>query len=176
MKKFFFLTLIFMISAQLTACGCKHKYLESIDQQPTYENTGVITYTCEICGDSYSEEIPQKEQPVTVSVVSKKNVPIDINGFVISNAVEFEFRIRNHTDKPIRGIEGVLHIYDLFDDEIISRKCNFTGDTIEAQKMAFIHGMGIEINEFIDNELKLYNEDFEDLKFEYELIDVIYDE
>lgn len=35
-----------------------HSYTEEITTQPTLSTTGVKTYTCRACGDSYTEEIP----------------------------------------------------------------------------------------------------------------------
>ena len=37
---------------------CQHNYTESITKQPTCTEPGIKTFTCSICGDSQTEEIP----------------------------------------------------------------------------------------------------------------------
>ena len=37
----------------------EHTYRDSVTRQPTEELEGERTYTCEICGDSYTERIPK---------------------------------------------------------------------------------------------------------------------
>ncbi|MBQ3202918.1 MAG: carbohydrate binding domain-containing protein [Clostridia bacterium] len=37
---------------------CTHAYTAAVTQQPTCGTTGVRTYTCSLCGDSYTETIP----------------------------------------------------------------------------------------------------------------------
>jgi len=41
----------------LTACGCDHSYASKITKEATCTEAGVKTYTCELCGDSYTEDI-----------------------------------------------------------------------------------------------------------------------
>ena len=36
---------------------CTHNYVSEITTDPTCTMTGIRTYTCEICGDSYEEVI-----------------------------------------------------------------------------------------------------------------------
>ena len=46
-----------------TVCGTKaelaaHSYTETVTRQPTNTQTGIKTYTCKVCGHSYTREIP----------------------------------------------------------------------------------------------------------------------
>ena len=67
-----------------------------------------------------------------------------------------------------------MKIKDLFGKEIISFGCDFTGQKITANKSVTFDNLGIDINEFMDDHVKLYNEDFSDLKFEYSVTSIVY--
>ena len=48
---------------ECTECGevlsmAKHEYTDAITKQPTCTETGIRTYTCTVCGQSYTEEVP----------------------------------------------------------------------------------------------------------------------
>jgi len=50
--------------AQQIVAALGHSYTGSVTQQPTCTETGVKTYTCTVCGHSYTEEIPVQSHPV----------------------------------------------------------------------------------------------------------------
>lgn len=55
----FFATLLFVsVGVLLSACKCKHDYKMEVTKSATCGSTGIKTYTCNKCGDSYTEEIP----------------------------------------------------------------------------------------------------------------------
>ncbi|MBQ4269096.1 MAG: hypothetical protein IJB97_05545, partial [Clostridia bacterium] len=44
----------------ITACGekeCSHSYTSNVTKEATCKEAGVRTYTCGVCGDSYTEDI-----------------------------------------------------------------------------------------------------------------------
>lgn len=153
-----------------------HKYEKKIIKEPTFDNVGEAVYTCESCGDFYSEEIPIKEKSVNVTVTDKRNITKDIHNGSFSDRVEFTFNLENTFDKPVKGIEGILYIRDMFGKDILSTSCDFTGQSIPANNSITITDMGIDINNFMDEHIKLYNENYSDLKFDYEVINIVYDE
>ena len=58
----------------VTACGttkCSHSYSSEITKAATCKETGIKTYTCSVCGDSYTEEIPQLTTHSYTSKVTK---------------------------------------------------------------------------------------------------------
>lgn len=152
-----------------------HEYDETIDKEPTFDSTGTLTYTCKVCGHSYSEDIPKKERTVSVTVTDKQNIPEDIYNGRYSDRVEFTFTLQNQSDKPVKGVAGVLHIKDLFDKDILSMNCDFTGQVIPANETVTISNLGMDINPFMDDHSKLYTEDFSDLKFTYEITNIVYE-
>lgn len=152
----------------------EHSYREEITKEPTFEEEGEKTFTCETCGDSYTESIPVRDDKVVVTVISKTNLEEDYNVGRYSDRVEFGFEITNKTDTPIKGVQGILTIYDLFNEEILSIGCDFTGNTIPAGQSISVSDLGIDINQFMDSHVKLYNTNFSDLNFEYKVTNIVY--
>lgn len=111
---------------------------------------------------------------VTIDVIDKSNLAEDIYNGRYSPEVLFDFNIFNKSSKSIKGIEGVLVVSDLFGDEIIRINCNFTGKNIPSQASAQYEDLSIEINEFMDTHVSLYNENFGDLNFEYIIETIVY--
>lgn len=111
---------------------------------------------------------------VVVTVTNKTNITEDMEAGQYSDRVEFTFNVENMTDKDIKGVQGTLQILDLFDSEILSLSCDFTGKTIPANNAATITDLGMDINQFMDTHLKLYNEAYEDLKFQYSVSEVVF--
>lgn len=119
-------------------------------------------------------ESARSEQYVKVIVTSKSVTPKDTDKWIFSYYVNFVFSITNNSDKSIQGVEGRLIAYDLFGKEILSMGCDFTGTTIAPGETYIETGLAYECNEFRDSDMKLYNTDFNDLKFSYEVLSVVY--
>lgn len=114
------------------------------------------------------------EQFVKVIVTDKSVTPKNISKWIFSNYVNFTFDITNNSDKPIKGVEGVLTVKDLFGKEIIQAGCDFTGHIIDVGSTVTIDELSFECNEFMDEHMELYNTDFSDLQFSYEVSSIIY--
>lgn len=154
----------------------EHKYKETITKEATFDEEGEKTFTCENCEDSYTESIPVRDDKVVVSVTNISKLPEDTKSGRYSDRVDFIFDVLNRTDKTIKGVQGKLKICDLFGEEILTINCDFTGNSIPVGKSIMVDDLGMDINQFFDNEVKLYNTDFNDLKFEYEVTNIVYDD
>lgn len=113
---------------------------------------------------------------MVVTATDKSNLPKDVSAGRYSDRVKLSFDITNKTDKAIKGIQGNLMISDLFGEKILASKCDFTGNTIPENGSITVSDLGIDINEFMDNHKKFYNTDFADLKFEYKITNIVYDD
>jgi len=75
MKKTIIITLILCMVLPVILSACtpshEHEYSTEITKQPTCSATGIKTYTCTICKDSYTEEIPTTEHTLTEEVTLK---------------------------------------------------------------------------------------------------------
>lgn len=127
---------------------------------------------------STEETAPVKQtssnEEVVVTVTGKTNIEADIYSGRYSDRVAFEIQITNQTDKTIKGVQGVLTVDDLFGKKIISSNCDFTGQTILPGETVTYDGIGIDVNEFIDSHVKLYNEAFDDLSFSYKVNEIVF--
>lgn len=129
--------------------------------------------------DVSTEETALMEQTnddeVVVTVTGKTNIEADIYSGRYSDRVMLEIQVTNQTDKAVKGVQGILTINDLFGKKIISSNCDFTGQTILPGETVTYDGIGIDVNEFIDSHVKLYNEEFDDLSFSYKVNAVVYE-
>lgn len=122
--------------------------------------------------DQYSDM--KSEQFAKIVVINKTVTPKDSSKWIFSNYVNFVFMITNNSDKEIRGIEGALIINDLFGKKIMRLNCDFTGLTIKPGETFTKNGMSFECNQFVDKDWKLYNTEYQDLEFIYEMSSVVF--
>ena len=116
----------------------------------------------------------QEQEDVTVTVTDKTVTPMDYDQWIYSNYANFVFEITNHTVKDIQGIQGDLEIKDLFGEKIMTVSCDFTGSIIPAGETVTNDELSLECNAFIESEAKVYNEDYEDLQFQYIVSQIVF--
>lgn len=153
-----------------------HVYQEEITKEPTFDEEGEMTFTCDNCGDSYKESIPVRDDEVVITVTNKSNLPENTSEGRYSDRVELTFDVMNRTDKIVKGVQGELTVFDLFDEEILVMNCDFTGNSIPVNDTITIEGLGMDVNPFIDSNVKFYNTDFSDLKFQYTVTNIVYED
>lgn len=168
---------LFLIVSSFASCDSNSKVDNSIQSGNTSSSTNNNT------NDDKSNNNNDNNNPsnnnkndfnITISVTSKTNIPEDIYNGRYSDRVEFSFAIKNNESKDVKGIKGVLKIQDLFGNSIMNLNCDFTGKKITKGTSTVFTGIGIDINEFMGNHTKLYNEKYDDLKFEYEIQKIVY--
>jgi hypothetical protein len=116
--------------------------------------------------DSVKEKEVQASD-VSVTFVDKVNHAKNKDNYEFSDRVNFHINIKNNTAKDIKGIQGVVDIQDLFGVTILSVNCDLVGDTIKPNQSILNKDLGMDINEFMDDHVKLYTTDYKDLKFVY---------
>jgi regulator of replication initiation timing len=107
---------------------------------------------------------------VTVGLIEKSETIGKYNDYYITMV----FSITNYTDKAIKGVQGVAKFKDLFGVEIISVGCDFTGNTIESMETITVDDLSFDCNKFMDDHMKLYNSDLDDLQFEYTVTSIVF--
>ncbi|MBS6951755.1 MAG: hypothetical protein KH230_00805 [Enterocloster asparagiformis] len=115
-----------------------------------------------------------QEGDVTVLLVNKGESPKDVKNWVFNSRCTFEFLVTNNTDKDIQGVEGALKLMDLFGKEIQTVGCDFTGRIIPAHDSLTVDTLSLEVNEYMDEDVKLYNTKFADLKSEYTVTKIVF--
>ncbi len=168
MKRFIY---IFAVTSIIALSSCGGQNTTSQDGTAT---DGVVAETG---AEAKKPEKPKEmsaQDAATIKVVSKQNVAKNPNNGVFSDRVNLVFEVTNNSDKPIKGVAGVLNVNDMFDKPITSSNCNFTGKVIEPGTTVTFDELGFDINEFMEDDVKFYNETYENLKFTYDVNKVVY--
>ena len=124
--------------------------------------------------DEMAKEAEIQDGDVVVRLIGKEDVEKDSSKWIFNSYSNLKFEITNNTDKDIQGIEGKLKIMDLFGKEILTAGCDFTGHTIPAGETVVNDDLSFEINEFINEHMKLYTTAYEDLKSEYTVTQIVF--
>lgn len=110
-----------------------------------------------------------KFSEITLEVVGKINTESNYSEFV-----QLPYKVINRYNKEIKGIQGIMHIKDMFDVEIMSVGWDIASTPIPVNGYIEENGFGIEINQFMDDHMKVYNTTYENLIFEYEVTKVLF--
>lgn len=173
MKKTIVLLVAMLMLLSLISCNLgNNTTITNPSDQSTNQTNETTQNNSKNTNQSNSEN--SNEQNISVNVTGKTSLPVDYDKNRYSQRVEFSFMVSNKTSKAVKGIKGILTIKDLFGSKIISFNCDFTGKTIASNQSVSFEGIGIDINQFMDNHLKLYNENYSDMNYEYEITDVVY--
>lgn len=89
--------------------------------------------------------------------------------------VNLEIAYENKSDKDIRGVKGVLKITDIFDDKIMNITWPFDNG-VPAKQTVVERGNGVDINQFMDDHIKLWSTDFDKLKSTFEVSTIIFND
>lgn len=106
---------------------------------------------------------------LSVVLVTKKN---SVGGYG-QKWVGLDLAYDNKSDKDIQGVKGVLKITDIFGDKILNVRWSYDGG-IQAKKTKVEKRSGVNINQFKDSDMKLWNTDFDKLKSTFEISTIIF--
>jgi len=107
----------------------------------------------------------------------KVNLIIEKKGIFegdFSDQITMNFKFINNTGKNIKGVDGIITFYDIFDNEI--KKLNISYDkgiTIDTPKT---WEAGFDYNQFMDEDIKLRNTELENLKYKWKINTVVFDD
>ncbi len=106
---------------------------------------------------------------LSVAVLSKRNLDAQYG----QRAVVFDIAYENKGSKDIEGVKGVLHIADIFGDELMNINWSFD-EGIKAGQSSVERGSGMDINQFMDRHMKLWNTDFSKMKTRFEVDTIVF--
>ena len=110
-------------------------------------------------------------QDISLQVTGKNIVQQSYSEFI-----ELPYQIVNNSSKTIRGIEGIMHIKDMFRKTILDVQWDYTDESIPAGESVTITGTGLDYNQFMTEHMKIYSTPYENLVFEYEIQTVLFDD
>ena len=110
-------------------------------------------------------------QDISLQVTGKNIVQQSYSEFI-----ELPYQIVNNSSKTIRGIEGIMHIKDMFGKTILDVQWDYTDESIPAGESVTITGTGLDYNQFMTEHMKIYSTPYEKLVFEHEIQTVLFDD
>lgn len=102
---------------------------------------------------------------VTVTLISKRQLPSDYQSKRFSDYQEFTVGIQNNTDKQISGVAGELKFIDIFDKEIGAVTFRVTERI--SPKSTFTWVGGRDYNQFVKEHRAVWNLEDGDFKTEF---------
>lgn len=141
--------------------------LESLKKSNSEYQSEITKLKSEL--ENKKAETVVSENDIELKVVEKKNIDEDWNSGRYSDFVNFKFEVKNNTDKDIKGVQGVLDIQDMFGVSILRLNLDFTDEVIPKNSSITVTDVGLEVNQFMDEHMELYNTKLASLLFEYEV-------
>lgn len=116
------------------------------------------------------EEAEKQElaNAVTLNVYNKNVIYKDTSAWRFNDFVELKMNCKNNTDKDIIALNGIIKISDLFDNPILNITLLYDTGTIPAKGEVDINDIGLEVNQFMDSNIKVRDTEFSKLKFTFE--------
>ena len=90
------------------------------------------------------------------------------------SSIKFNVRVVNNGEKNVKGIKWGFYIYDIFGKEVNLYSINITEPI--ASWATYTKTMEYDINEFMVEDMNIFNMDFEYMKYKFEIDDVIFTE
>ena len=176
-KKFLLLTVT--VLALATGCGTPNKTTCTLQNTSksisSSKENETDTSTSEPTPAPTKKKLTKKEKyqnyakKIKIKVYDKKVLPIDYDARRFLEFIELDYKVVNKSPKAVKGIKGVLHIYDQFDEKIMSIEWNVSEGTIGSGKTKKVTNYGLGYNQFMDSHQKVHSLEFEDMIFKYEM-------
>ena len=115
--------------------------------------------------DEETDSAKRLRQMVDMEVVNKGFTPSDFMNGRYEDTIDFSFKFINSTEKEVRGVQGTVIFYDIFENEIYRSNISYDGG-IPAND-SFVWKAGIDFNEFIDEQVRLKNTELENLQYKW---------
>lgn len=108
-------------------------------------------------------------EKVDMEIVSKTFDVGDYRSFITMG-----FKFTNKTDKPVRGVTGVVVFYDIFNKEIYRSNVSYDKGVPAQESKTMV--ASIEYNQFIDSQQKLKETELKNLKYVWLPATIIYED
>lgn len=116
--------------------------------------------------DELKTSLSHGNEIVSIDFIEKNFYPIDLTSGHVSEFLEMNFTVNNHSEKDISAVQGVIIFKNIYGDEIM--RMNWSDDTtIGANSSMDIIGKGLDYNRFMNDHVLLNNTPFEKILFEF---------
>ena len=167
------------LQSQLDSLSSENSALASENTDLKNQNENLTDQVAALESEVAAYEAKESEQKIETTVQDGDAVIKLLNKTSETNQygqyyARLVFSVTNNTSKTIQGVQGIAKFSDLFGVEIISTNCDFTGKTIDPSSTVEFGDLSFECNQFIDNNMKLYNTAYGDLQFEYTVKSIVF--
>lgn len=155
---------------EATEKECEHVYKEEVYKKPGYGVKGANVKTCTLCGDFKMVEVPALPDVIELNVLDKTEL-MQGNEYVVTLEVE----IKNISDKKIESVSGQI---TAMTSCMLVLTCDFDDLALEAYDTAMLSVSYTFDDTESENspERKIYDADFESIKFIFEPTEVVAEE
>ena len=105
----------------------------------------------------------------------KVDLEITKKGFSDANyddSITMDLKFTNKTDKDMKGVQGTVTFYDMFDNEISTTKVAFDKGISAGQSKVW--STGTHYNQFMEEDKKLKDTELKDLKYKWVVTTIVY--
>jgi len=109
---------------------------------------------------------------IQITLDGKSVIPKNKDRWQFSDIINFDFTFENTTNKDMKGFKGVAIFNDLFGDNI--KKVNVSYDKIIGANNKTNWQGAIEVNQFMNEDIKLRDMEFTKIQFEFDMDTIIF--
>jgi hypothetical protein len=128
-------------------------------------------------GSTYSSEasnIDEQPKEVAEEKVSLDKLTKEFNDNYISPQITFNLTSANNTDNDIRGFEGIVTFFDIFDNEIEALRLSYD-QGLQARYEVTLE-KAVDYNKFRDASVKLKEIEEKNLIYKWKVTTILYDD
>ncbi|MFJ7954581.1 hypothetical protein ACIQZG_24075 [Lysinibacillus sp. NPDC096418] len=181
MKKLFpILVVVMLFVAVGTVFFAYSAYKDNVDKDKfvpasTNKDTEMEAELTKLDNEEVETKVKEKSKlndSITIQLVEK--TPRD-SSYDADYILNFKLKITNHTDKDIKGFIGETYFYDMFGELLYTVDLKYEWDLIPANNSIDFNS-GFKLNNFNDNDVRLFNLPFENMKFDYKISSIIFND
>lgn len=132
--------------------------------------------------ETVSDIASSKTENKQVEQVSKIDLEITKKGFHkadimagdYQDQITMDLKFSNKTDRNVKGVQGVITFFDIFDKEIKTLNIAYDKGILAGQEKTW--NSGTDYNQFMDEDTKLKDVELKDLKYKWEVKTIVYED
>lgn len=117
---------------------------------------------------------PEQASKVDLEITKKGFHEASLTGGDFQDQIQLDLNFTNKTDKDIKGVQGIITFYDIFDKEI--KTLNIAYDKGIPAGQSKVWNSGADYNQFMGEDTKLKDTELKDLKYKWEVKTIVYED
>ena len=134
--------------------------------------------TTETASEATSDKTGSKQaeqvNKIDLEITKKGFHKADIMAGDYQDQITMDLKFTNKTDKNVKGVQGTITFYDIFDKEIKTLNIAYDKGIPAGQEKTW--NSGTDYNQFMDEDIKLKDVELKDLKYKWEVKTIVYED